>query len=119
MSPEEARIRTACEAVEEARCLLLSPSLAALCSSMPHLERAAACLEAAQAAVPSEPGERSKLLQGTLALRHSLHRATALLDHAAAFHMGWSRRLAEAACGYTESGEPGTPSLRSTLSVEG
>jgi hypothetical protein len=119
MSPEEARIRTACEAVEETRRLLLSPSLAALCSSMPHLERAAACLKAAQAAVPPEPAERRRLLSEALALRQSLNRASALLEHAAAFYMGWSRRVAEAAGGYTNSGEPATPALRSTLSVEG
>jgi hypothetical protein len=119
MSPEEDCIRTARAAVEEARRLLLSPSLAALYSSMPHFEHASDCLKAALTAMPSEPVERSRLFEATLVLRHSLHRARALLDHAAAFRMGWSRRLAEAACGYTDSGEPATPRLRGTLSVEG
>jgi hypothetical protein len=119
MPREEAFIRTAFEEVAEARHFLLSPCLKALRSSMLPLEHAVTCLKAVQAARPPDPAQRSRLLSGTLALRQSLCRVKALLDHAAAFHTGRSRRIAEATGGYTTSGEPATPKLRNTLSVEG
>jgi hypothetical protein len=119
MSREEVFIRTALEAVEEARHFLLSPGLESLRSSVLPLERAEVSLRAAQAAGSPSPAERSRLLSGTLALRQSLNKTKALLAQAAAYHSGWSRRIAEATCGYTTSGEPAPPNRRSTFSVEG
>jgi hypothetical protein len=118
MSPEEDPIREAHLAVDAVRALLLAPTSAALEGTVPHLERAAACVAAVQTAVrarPAQPQARAAMM----GLRHALGRLSVLLENAGDFYGGWSQYLALAVGGYTRAGEPAAPRPRATLSLEG
>ncbi len=114
MSPEE-DLGKAQAAVEEARKLLLTPSAEALERSVPHLERAIACLGRIQS--KAKPG--AGILAGLRKLRLSVDRTMALFESAGGFHVGWAEHLALISGGYTAQGAPAAPRTRGKLSVEG
>jgi hypothetical protein len=118
MSTEEAQIRDAQAALEAARALLLAPSVESVDGSVPHLERAVACLDAIQSGLRARPAGPA-VRAGMRKLRQMVRRVTALLENAAEFHLGASQLLAVALAGYTARGEPGQPQSSGTIRMEG
>ena len=97
---------------------MLAPSVENIECSIPHLERAVACLNAAQEhlrAGSPDPAAGAGLQK----LRASVQRVTRLVANGAAFQLGWAERLAVAAAGYTAQGEPAQTRGNGRLSVEG
>jgi hypothetical protein len=117
-SVEDDRIREAQAALEAARALMLAPSVEAVDGSIPHLERAVACLDALQAVVRAGPVDAAARA-GLLKLREAVRRVARLVENAAEFHLGWAQCAAVATAGYTAQGEPGQANCSGRLSVEG
>jgi hypothetical protein len=118
MSAEEDRIREAQAALDAARALMLEPSVARVDGSIPHLERAVACLNAVQVHFRVGPADPVAGV-GLLKLGQSVRRVTRLIESAAGFHLGWAQRFAVATVGYTAQGEPAQTDCGGKLSVEG
>jgi hypothetical protein len=97
--------------VREARRLLLCPTAGSLQECAAHIESA---VQSVREFKPV-PGAAAELAD----LRKEAALATALLEGAAAFQLGWARLLFTAACGYTARGEPAPPGPLRTVSVKG
>jgi hypothetical protein len=120
MRREEAELRRAQGAAEQARRLLLSPSPGNLDRSRACLEQACACLEEVRSALGRPGSGGRELLPALSVLRQTARRAAALFEGAAGFHTGWTGKLPGAAtCGYTRQGAPAACALPPGLSVEG
>ncbi len=91
--------------VRAARICLADPTAAnvARCGSL--LEEAAGHLRDLQRLL-AEVGRDAALADSALALRREVRQVGVLLDSAASFNWGWTRRISTMAAGYTARGTP-------------
>jgi hypothetical protein len=115
--------RAAGEHLDQARSLLLSPTLSSLLGVAPALEASRESLARLEDRVRSTGagglGARQQLRQEMRILRRSLNGVERLMAGAAAFHAGWAGLIGAAAHTYSRTGVLQEPAGAGNVSVSG
>lgn len=104
--------------IEQLRSALRSPSPEEIERCLPGLVEAAACLGLIQQQLGCEAFE-PELGRELKALKNDLNLVGRLIEHGAAFYLGWAKLLGSATSGYTPSGEAAPISAAGTMSIRG
>ena len=101
--------RAAREGLDQARTLLIAPTLAAMARVTPALEASAeslACLETRlRATADNELGATQQLRRELRSLKNSLSGVERLMAGAAAFYSGWGGLIGTTPPGYSRTGQ--------------